>query len=429
MKRIITIFSLSFSFLFNFNTSAQVQSNALFTVDAVLLQNIGSPWGMAFINSDTLLFTEKTGKLWRYRISTNTTTEITGLPTIVNHGQGGLLDIALHPDFATNNLVYLSYSINATGGQTTALGRGTLVNNQLQNFTELFRALPVVNSGVHFGSRIAFDHEKRLYLSVGDRGHQDYAQDLNTHMGSIIRLNDDGTVPADNPFVGVANTKPEIYSYGHRNIQGMVYDYQNNKLYAHEHGPRGGDELNVITKGGNYGWPAITYGINYDGTPITDKTEQEGMEQPITYWTPSIAPSGLTIIKRNTAGNQLQFLLGALAGQHLHYLHVENNAVISSSRSLQGYARIRDVRQAPNGFIYALTESPNRLVRLQATGLLSSPSGALHINSSILFPNPSEKTGTLKFFVPVQQNVEIKILSVSGEVMHTLTNHVPARRT
>jgi len=223
--------------------------------EKVLISTMAAPWGFTFINSDEVLFTEKQGKMYRYTISTNMLSEISGVPAISQNGQGGLLDIAIHPNYEQNKYVYITYAVAATGGQTTALGRGVLVGNQLQNFTELFRALPIRNSGNHFGSRIVFDKNNMLYMSVGERGSQDEAQNKNSHLGKVLRFNDDGTVPASNPLVGVPNTKPEIFCWGNRNIQGMAMHPETGEIYAHEHGPRGGDELNLIKPNTNYGWP------------------------------------------------------------------------------------------------------------------------------------------------------------------------------
>jgi len=333
--------------------------------DKVLINNIAAPWGFTFINNNEVLFTEKQGKAFRYVISTNTLNEITGLPDVSQNGQGGLLDIALHPNFSSNNFVYLTYAVVAIGGQTTALGRGKLVGNKLETFTELFRALPIRNSGQHFGSRIAFDKNNLLYMSVGDRGTPSNAQDKNNHLGKVLRFNDDGTVPASNPLVGVANTQPQIFCWGNRNIQGMAMNPATGEIYAHEHGPRGGDELNLIKPNTNYGWPAVTFGIDYNGSIISSDTTREGMELPLTYWVPSIAPSGMTFITNGQPNNEADILIGALAGTHIHRLKLRDNKKISSSRSMNGYARFRDVRQAPDGKIYALTETPNRFVLLR----------------------------------------------------------------
>lgn len=354
--------------VFGIKTLLRAQTPApTFEVDAILQNNIGSPWGMAFLSKDELLCTERSGTLRRYNMLTNTSTTITGVPAVAQVGQGGLLDIALHPNFSQNNFVYLTYAVAVSGGQTTALGRGRLVGNTLQNFTVLFTALPVVNSGSHFGSRMAFDRDNYLYFSVGDRGTPTFAQDRNNHAGKVMRLNDDGTVPSDNPFVGVPNTRPEIYSFGHRNIQGMAMNPANGLIYAHEHGPRGGDELNVIKKGANYGWPLVTFGIDYNGTIISPDTARPGLEPPLTYWVPSIAPSGIVFIQNNQAPNEADILIGALAGTHLHYVKMRDNRVIQSSRNIRDYARFRDVRQAPDGRLYALTETPNRLVRIRTS--------------------------------------------------------------
>ncbi len=347
------------------NYQSQAQTNPEVTVDQILINNIGSPWSLTFLNNDEILFTERSGNIRRHNMLTNTTVAITGGPTVAQVGQGGLLDIVLHPNFRTNNLVYLSYAVAVTGGQTLAIGRGTLVGNALQNFTQIFSALPIVNSGQHFGSRIAFDRNNFLYFSVGDRGTPSNAQDRNNHAGKVMRLNDDGTVPADNPFVGVANTRPEIFSFGHRNIQGMAMNPANGLIYAHEHGPRGGDELNVIKRGANYGWPLVTFGIDYNGTIISEDTARPGLEPPLTYWVPSIAPSGMVFVQNNQAPNEADILIGALAGTHLHWLKMSNDQVVVASRNAGGYARFRDVRQAPDGRLYALTETPNRLIRLR----------------------------------------------------------------
>jgi len=333
--------------------------------EKILINNMAAPWGFTFVNSNEVLFTEKQGKVFRYIISSNTLTEISGVPTVSQNGQGGLLDIALHPNFSSNNFVYLTYAVAATGGQTTALGRGRLIGSQLQNFTELFRALPVRNDGQHFGSRIVFDRNNLLYMSVGDRGLPENAQNRNNHLGKVLRFNDDGTVPANNPLVGVANTQPQIFTWGNRNIQGMAMNPATGQIYAHEHGPRGGDELNLIKANTNYGWPEVTFGTNYDGTPITADTTRVGMELPLTYWVPSIAPSGMTFITNGQPNNEADILIGALAGTHLHWLKLRENKKIASTRSMNGYARFRDVRQAPDGKIYAMTESPNRFILLR----------------------------------------------------------------
>ncbi len=395
--------------------------------EKVLINNMAAPWGFTFINSDEVLFTEKQGKVFHFTISTETLKEISGVPSVSQNGQGGLLDIALHPDFSNNNFVYLTYAVAASGGQTTALGRGTLVGNELQNFTELFRALPIRNSGQHFGSRIVFDNNNFLYMSVGDRGVQDSAQSISNHFGKVLRFNDDGTVPASNPLVGVANAKPEIYTWGNRNIQGMAMNPATGEIYAHEHGPRGGDELNLIKANTNYGWPAVTFGINYNGTPITPDTTLPGMELPLTYWVPSIAPSGMTFIRNGQANNEADILIGALAGTHIHWLKLKDNKRISSTRSMNGYARFRDVRQAPDGKIYAMTESPNRFVLLRSSVPLSNSIDHASIKleeKNILYPNPSNGESTLSFYVSNNKLVSVRIFSSNGILIKTYSSEL-----
>jgi glucose/arabinose dehydrogenase len=406
-----------------FANSVFSQTPELFE-EKVLINNMAAAWGFTFINNNEVLFTEKQGKVYRYTISTGTLDEISGVPTVSQNGQGGLLDIALHPNFSSNNFVYLTYAVAATGGQTTALGRGTLVGNQLQNFTELFRALPIRNSGTHFGSRIVFDRNNFLYMSVGDRGAQDNAQDKNNHLGKVLRFNDDGTVPASNPLVGIANTKPEIFCWGNRNIQGMAMNPATGEIYAHEHGPRGGDELNLIKPNTNYGWPAVTFGINYDGTPITPDTTLPGMELPLTYWVPSIAPSGMTFIRNGQPNNEADILIGALAGTHIHWLKMKDDKRVSSTRSMNGYARFRDVRQAPDGKIYAMTESPNRFVQLRSSVPVFTSVKDERVEWSekdMLYPNPSVDASTLSFHVSNKQFVSVKIFSSNGMFIKELT--------
>ena len=385
--------------------------------EKILINNMSAPWGFAFINSDEILFTEKRGKVYHFTISTQTLNEISGVPTVSQNGQGGLLDIAIHPNFNTNNYVYITYAVAAIGGQTTALGRGVLVNNQLQNFTELFRASPIRNSGVHFGSRIVFDNNNLLYMSVGDRGAQEEAQNKNNHLGKVLRFNDDGTIPITNPLVGIANTKPEIFCWGNRNIQGMAMNPATGEIYAHEHGPRGGDELNLIQANTNYGWPEVTYGINYDGSPITPDTSLPGMELPLTYWVPSIAPSGMTFIKNNQQNNEVDILIGALAGTHIHWLKMKDNKRVSSTRSMNGYARFRDIKQAPDGKIYAMTESPNRFVLLRSNISIFNAIPDVNyqpIKNAVLYPNPCFGESTLSFYVSSNQFVSVKIYSSNG---------------
>jgi glucose/arabinose dehydrogenase len=327
--------------------------------------NMSSPWGFTFIAEDEIVYTEKAaGTIWKLNLTSKVRTQITGGPVSLNFGQGGLLDVVAHPNFAENGFIYFTYAATEGSVQTTAMGRGKLVGNTLENYTELFRAIPAVNGSVHFGSRLVFDRDNYLYMSLGDRGNGDNAQTLANHYGKILRFNDDGTVPSDNPFITQQIAKPEIYSYGHRNIQGMALNPITGVVWAHEHGPQGGDELNIVKKGANYGWPLATFGENYGGGEISPDTSLPGMEDPITYWRPSIAPSGMAFIRSQESTNEVDIILGALAGSHVHRLLVRNDKVVKATKSFTNQGRVRDVRMAPNGKIYAMYEGPGKLVEI-----------------------------------------------------------------
>jgi len=323
---------------------------------------LNRPWSIAFISERDWLVTERGGTLRRVVDGKLQEQPITGLPDISPIGQGGLLDVVLHPEFNKNQWVYLSYSAKNDSGYGTEVARGMLVENQLQNTEVIFKATPKVGGGRHFGSRLAFDDKGYLFISLGDRGAKKTAQQQDKHLGTIIRLHDDGRIPEDNPFVNVVNVLPEIYSYGHRNIQGMAFDVQTKTLWAHEHGPQGGDELNRVLAGQNYGWPTITFGANYGtGSKIGEGTEKEGMLQPVTYWDPSIAPSGLAIINSDRYPQwQGNALVGALKFQLIARLELTELSVTHEERLLKGQlGRIRDIRQSPDGYIYLLTDSDN----------------------------------------------------------------------
>lgn len=320
----------------------------------LIVPNLEIPWGFDFLPNGDLLITEKSGKLLRY--SNGSTNEISGLPEIKVQGQGGLMDVKLHPNFQVNRWVYLTYaSPEGEGrGANTALMRATLENDALTNQKQLYKASPNSNKPYHFGSRIEFDNDGYLYFSVGDRGSRDEnPQDITRDGGKIYRLNEDGSIPSDNPFVKEKGAKTAIYSYGHRNPQGMVKHPSTGEIWVHEHGPRGGDELNIIKKGKNYGWPVITYGINYSGTTITDETTKPGMEQPVYYWVPSIAPSGLEVISSDSypdwKGN---LLAGSLSFQYLERLVLEKGKVTYREKLLDGMGRVRCVNQGPDGYVY-----------------------------------------------------------------------------
>lgn len=312
------------------------------------------PWGFDFLPDGSILLTEKSGKLIHYTNGKKIT--INGLPEIKVLGQGGLMDVKLHPNYAENQWVYLTYASPEGEGRgvNTAVMRAKLEGNQLTDQKVLYKASPNSSKPYHFGSRMAFDNNGYLYFSIGDRGSRDEnPQDIKRDGGKIYRIHDDGKIPNDNPFVNTSGAKAAIYSYGHRNPQGMVKHPITGEIWIHEHGPRGGDELNIVRKGKNYGWPVITYGINYSGTKITDETFRPGMEQPIYHWVPSIAPSGLEVIGSNKypdwKGN---VLAGSLVFQYLERLVLEDNKVTYREKLLDGMGRVRSVNQGPDGLIY-----------------------------------------------------------------------------
>lgn len=325
------------------------------------------PWGMAFLPDGTILITEREGDLRLVRGGVLVDEPVNGTPEVFEVWQGGLMDIELHPAYEENGWLYISYSKIGEGGTQTALMRAKFDADQhsLTDQEDIYVGTPFTNSQFHFGSRIAFDPDGYLFLTIGDRGDMGSAQDLNSSNGSLIRLYDDGTIPQDNPFVG-RDGLDEIFAYGLRNIQGMDVHPETGLIWTNLHGPRGGDELNVHDKpGANYGWPVITYGINYDGSIITEETEREGMEQPVMHWTPSIAPSGLAIVNSDKypAWNG-DILNGALAFQLISRIVVDGDEFIHEERILEGIGRIRDVRQAPDGYIYFSNESDGTLNRI-----------------------------------------------------------------
>lgn len=345
-------------------TGPTYQSEKLtFGVDT-LSDKLTNPWAIEFLPDGRLLVTERAGEILIFQDGKQLEEKIQ-IPDVYAKGQGGLLDITLHPDYENNGWIYLSYAKKGEGGGGTVIARTKLEGNKFTQLEELFAAQPLSESGVHFGSRIVFDQDGYMFFSSGERGTKENAQDLGNHLGKILRLHADGKVPDDNPFVGKAGAKPEIWSYGHRNPQGLVYNKETNTLWDVEHGPKGGDELNKVEKGKNYGWPVITYGINYDGTPITDKTEQEGMEQPVTYWVPSIGPCGMTQVKGDKYdGWKDNFLVGALAFQHVARVEVKDGKYVGQEKLLDKVGRVRAVEESPDGYIYVLTEGPGLLLRL-----------------------------------------------------------------
>ena len=324
----------------------------------VVVPNLEIPWSFVWLPDGSMLITEKAGKILHFK--DGKTTEIKNVPEVKARGQGGLLDIKLHPNYKDNGWIYLTYSSpeGSENGANTALARAKLKDDSLVEFSVLYKATPNTNKAHHFGSRIAFDNDGFVYFSVGDRGERDVnPQDVTRDCGKIYRLNDDGSIPKDNPFTSDVNSKKAIYTYGHRNPQGMAKHPETGQIWVHEHGPRGGDEINPIKKGANYGWPVITYGINYSGTPITDQRTKPGMEQPLYYWVPSIAPSGMAFITSDIYPNwKGNLLVGSLKFEYLEMLKIENNQVTKRTKLLNDIGRLRDVRQGPDGFIYTAVE-------------------------------------------------------------------------
>jgi len=335
----------------------------------VVTSGLSHPWSLAFLPDGRLLVTERGGRLRmidaRGRLDPR---PIAGLPEIRQHGQGGLLDVVPHPDFAHNRLVYFSFAEPGAGGVGTAVARGRLEDHRLSQVEVIYRMQRKTGARQHFGSRLVFDRDGHLFITQGDRGDRQRAQDLNDHAGSLIRLNDDGSVPDDNPFVGRADVKPEIFSYGHRNMQGAALNPSNGALWIHEHGPQGGDEINIPEAGRNYGWPVITYGVNYGlGTAIGEGTHKAGMEQPIYYWVPSIAPSGMAFYDGAPfPAWKGDLFVGSLKFGLLVRLELDGNRITHEERLLGNrFGRIRDVRQGPDGLIYLLTDEDNgQLIRL-----------------------------------------------------------------
>lgn len=327
------------------------------------------PWGLAFLPDDRMLVTERPGRLRIVNDGQLDPQPIAGLPRVTAEGQGGLLDVAIHPDFEQNHWVYLSYAASGAGGVGTEVARGKLNDHRLESVEVIFRALPKSSGGRHFGSRLLFAPDGYLYITLGDRGDRPRAQDLNDHAGSVIRVRDDGTVPDQNPFADRPDAKPEIFTYGNRNVQGISLQPETGLVWAHEHGPQGGDEVNVIEVGTNYGWPVITYGRNYGiGTKIGEGTEKPGMAQPIHYWVPSIGPSGMTFYDGDKfPAWQGDLFVGALKDRMLVRLELDGRDIVNEERLLQDeLGRIRDVRSGPDGYVYLLTdESAGTLARLE----------------------------------------------------------------
>jgi glucose/arabinose dehydrogenase len=339
-----------------------VSEQASFKVEK-LVDGLAHPWAMAFLPDGDILITERPGLLRRVHDGKLDPTPIAGTPEVYVKGQGGLLDVALDPDYAENGWLYLSYAgVDEGNVSGTHVARARLDDGGLADLEVIFRSNTQSRGSVHWGSRLRFGPDGYLYVTVGERGDGDNAQDLGRHAGSVLRLNPDGSVPEDNPFVGQEGAMPEIWSYGHRNPQGLAVRPETGEVFAQEHGPKGGDEINIVQPGANYGWPLVSWGIDYGGSPIGDGSrERDGTVQPIHYWDPSIAPSGMTFYDGDAFPEwQGDLLVGALKFQLIARLELDGDRVVGEERLIQyQIGRIRDVRTGPDGFVYLLTDDPS----------------------------------------------------------------------
>lgn len=366
MKKNISIYFTILIIMFNFSCGQEPNDkNEIIVTDELnyemelVFENEGIIWGLEFLNDNSILATLKSGSIIHFKDGVKK--ELKGVPEIYLRGQGGLLDIAIHPNFEKNKFIYLSYAsedIEGKGGNTT-ISRAILNGDTLEELEVLYKGTPDSRKGQHFGGRMEFDNENYLFFSIGDRGNRNVnPQDITIDGGKIYRIKDDGTIPKDNPFYNDGNAKKAIYSYGHRNPQGMFKHPVSGKIWTNEHGPRGGDEINIIEKGKNYGWPKITYGINYSGTTITKNKSLPNMEQPLYYWIPSIAPSSFEYISSEIYPNWKGSLLaGALVFKYIERIVLEDDIVVSRSKIAENLGRPRDIKQGPDGYIYVSIEN------------------------------------------------------------------------
>ena len=366
MKKNISIYFTILIIMFNFSCGQEPNDkNEIIVTDELnyemelVFENEGIIWGLEFLNDNSILATLKSGSIIHFKDGVKK--ELKGVPEIYLRGQGGLLDIAIHPNFEKNKFIYLAYAsedIEGKGGNTT-ISRAILNGDTLEELEVLYKGTPDSRKGQHFGGRMEFDNENYLFFSIGDRGNRNVnPQDITIDGGKIYRIKDDGTIPKDNPFYNDGNAKKAIYSYGHRNPQGMFKHPVSGKIWTNEHGPRGGDEINIIEKGKNYGWPKITYGINYSGTTITKNKSLPNMEQPLYYWIPSIAPSSFEYISSEVYPDWKGSLLaGALVFKYIERIVLENDIVVSRSKIAENLGRPRDIKQGPDGYIYVSIEN------------------------------------------------------------------------
>ncbi|HUF34679.1 MAG TPA: PQQ-dependent sugar dehydrogenase [Gemmatimonadales bacterium] len=332
-----------------------------------VVSGLEHPWSVAFLPEGGMLVTERPGRLRLVSSDGRLAEPIAGVPEVAASGQGGLLDVALDPDFASNRRIYLSYAEPGDGGAGTAVARARLAEGRLEDLTIVFRQRPKVGGANHFGSRLVFARDGLLFVTLGERNQRDQAQSLGDHLGTVVRIAPDGSVPKDNPFVGRRDALPEIWSYGHRNIQGAALHPETGRLWTVEHGPRGGDEVNIPASGRNHGWPVIGYGRHYSGARIGEGNRKEGMEQPVHYWDPSIATSGMAFYTGDAMpGWRGSLFVGGLTARQVSRLELDGDRVVREERLFEDLGRrIRDVRQGPDGKLYLLTdEGDGELLRV-----------------------------------------------------------------
>lgn len=343
----------------------------------VLVDSLEHPWGLDWLPDGTMIVTERPGRVRLIREGQLDPTPVAGVPDVFATGQGGLLDVALHPEFADNQWVYFTYAQGDRNANQTQVARAQLEDDTLSDWEVLFTVNRAKEGGQHFGSRLTWLPDNTLLVSIGDGGNpplqlegeliRNQAQNLDSHLGKIIRLNDDGSIPADNPFVDTPGAAPAIWSYGHRNIQGLMYDPVSDRVWSTEHGARGGDELNHIKAGGNYGWPLVTYSREYSGGEISAERSRPGMVDPLTVWTPAIAPSGLLVYQGEQFPQwQGDLFAGGLVSQDIRHIELDDAGTVVNETAIAIGQRVRDVRQGPDGLIYVLTDQPNgSLIRLE----------------------------------------------------------------
>ncbi len=358
MKKLIAVFAFT-TLLVGCNAPKKKNDVALntekrtYSIETVV-DGLANPWGMTWLPDGSMLITEISGELIHFKNGTKST--VTNVPEVYNRGQGGLLDIEAHPNYSENGWIYITYASTEGEGEggNTKLIRAKLENNALTNIEALYKATPNSTRGQHFGSRIEFDKNGYVFFTIGERGQRDVnPQDLTRDGGKVYRLHEDGRIPDDNPFVDVPNAKKAIFTYGNRNPQGMARHPETGEIWIHEHGPKGGDEINIVEKGANYGWPVVSYGVNYSGTKFTDETSRPGMVQPIYYWVPSIAPCGMDFVTGDTYPDwKGHLLVGSLKFNYVELVKLNGTEVIGREKIAEDVGRVRNVKQGPDGLIY-----------------------------------------------------------------------------